>query len=166
MTLFTDSEFMSLHRQIENATGLPSRAYVDAAWFDAEQERIFGRRWVAVCFLHQMAAPGTVRPVVVAGRPVLLVTDAAAKVQAFHNVCAYDACEVASEPATGVERLVGAYHGWQWDLTGRLVATPYFDGTPEPSVDHLSTRGDLVPIAVATWLDLVFVCLADRKSVV
>ena len=160
MALFTDSEFTSLHRPIEHATALPNRAYLDTAWYHEEQERIFGRRWVAVCFRHQVATPGTVRPVTVAGRPVVLVTDAAGEVRAFHNVCAYDGCEVASEPATGVERLAGAYHGWQWDLEGRLVATPYFDGTPEPPVGHLSTRGDLVPVAVASWLDLVFVCLA------
>jgi choline monooxygenase len=160
MTLFTDSEFTSLHRPIEHATALPNRAYVDTAWYHEEQERIFSRRWVAVCFRHQVANPGTVRPVTVAGRPVVLVTDAAAEVRAFHNVCAYDGCEVASEPATDVERLVGPYHGWQWDLEGHLVATPYFDGTPDPPVGHLSARGDLVPVAVATWLDLVFVCLA------
>jgi choline monooxygenase len=142
------------------ASGLPNRAYIDPSWYGTEQEAIFAQRWVAVCFRHQVASPGDVLPITVAGRSVVVVCDEGASVRAFHNVCAYDACEVVTGPAQGVERLVGAYHGWQWDLSGRLLATPYFDGTADPSVSELSLRGDLVDVAVATWLDLVFVCLA------
>ena len=48
------------------------------------------------------------------------------------------------------------YHGWTYTLEGALFGTPQFAGV----CDFEPAQNGLVPIAVATWEDWVFVRLA------
>ena len=55
------------------ARGLPAAAYTSEAVFALENERIFTESWVFTGLAHELAQPGDVVPVTVAGKPVLLV---------------------------------------------------------------------------------------------
>jgi choline monooxygenase len=58
-------------------------------------------------------------------------------------------------PCGKVDRLRCPYHGWTYDLAGRLRGVPEFEGVRE--FDREATG--LVPLAVATWESFVFVHL-------
>jgi choline monooxygenase len=58
-------------------------------------------------------------------------------------------------PCGKVDRLRCPYHGWTYDLAGRLRGVPEFDGV----ADFDRGQAGLVPLAVATWEGLVFVHL-------
>jgi Rieske 2Fe-2S family protein len=49
------------------------------------------------------------------------------------------------------------YHGWTYDLKGRLVRTPFVSITP----DFKKEEQGLFEVAVKEWNGFVFVCLAD-----
>jgi choline monooxygenase len=58
-----------------------------------------------------------------------------------------------SEPCGQVSRLRCRYHGWTYDLTGRLRGTPEFEGV----ADFCKEEHGLVPLTVASWGPFVWV---------
>lgn len=153
-----------LDKPLDEARGLPNAFYTDPELFALEQERIFRRSWVASCFVHDLT-PGTALPTVVAGQPVVLVADESGVIRAFHNVSSFDGCEVVLHRSSDLDAIVGPYHGWRWSLRGDLLAAPYLHGRPDSTEEEIKALdGDLTPIAVATWHDLVFVNLSPDPA--
>jgi nitrite reductase/ring-hydroxylating ferredoxin subunit len=100
-------------------------------------------------------------PLEIFGYPVCLVRGQDEEVRVFHNVGAHDACPVVLERQLGATEVVGPYHGWRYDLTGRFIAAPYWDGTHDPDVASLRERGgDLKEIRSQQWQDIVFMDLS------
>ena len=142
---------------LARAHTIPSSWYRDPRIADAERSSIFRKSWQLVARAHQLATPGSFVTALVAGEPVLLVRDAAGVLRAFFNVCRHRAACVVTEPVGTASRLRCRYHGWTYDLTGRLRGTPEFEDVDEFRRD----QNGLVPVAVDTWGPLVFVNLAD-----
>lgn len=159
-TYLTEHELAALRRPTAQASGLPHRCYTDPDLFELELERVFRRTWVGAALSCRVPGPGDALPVEVGGLPLVLVRDHDGALRAFHNACAYDACLVVLAPSRSLDRLRGPYHGFEWDLRGRLVRTPYFDGTPDPPPSALPSPADLVEVACGEWSGLVFVCVS------
>ena len=143
------------------ARGLPAAAYTSEAVFQLENERIFADSWVFAGLAHELARPGDVVPVTVAGRPVLLVRDAGLEVRAFHNVCRHRCLKLVDEPCNVGPAIQCPYHSWTYRLDGALHITPYFGGRDPRAVPAGFDRAEhgLVPVRVATWHDWIFVNL-------
>ena len=144
------------------ARGLPAAAYTSEAVFQLENERIFADSWVFAGLAHELARPGDVVPVTVAGRPVLLVRDADLEVRAFHNVCRHRCLKLVDEPCNVGPAIQCPYHSWTYRLDGALHIAPYFGGRDPRAVPAGFDRAQhgLVPARVATWHDWVFVNLS------
>lgn len=103
-------------------------------------------------------------PVTVADLPLLLVRSGPGEVRVFHNVCLHRGCPLIREPVRRQKRLTYLYHGWAYDLGGRLRARPYFlEGGRHDIVDRKSGLG-LEPVRSAQWSDLVFVNLDGKAT--
>ena len=96
--------------------------------------------------------PGRYFTAEVAGEPLLVVRDEEDILRTFFN---HRAARVAPEVAGSATRFRCGYHGWTYDLAGRLRGTPEFDGV----ADFCREDNGLVPVAVATWGPLVWVHL-------
>ena len=92
--------------------GLPAAAYTSEAFFALETERIFADSWIFAGLGHELARPGDVVPVTVAGKPVLLVRDANGEVRAFHNVCRHRCLMLVEEPCNVGPAIQCPYHTW------------------------------------------------------
>jgi choline monooxygenase len=138
---------------LERAHTIPSAWYFDGEIYAAECRRVFGDTWQAVGRAEQAAAPGSFLTADIAGEPVVVVRDEHGVLRAFHNVCRHRAAQVMNEPCGKASRLRCRYHGWTYDLAGRLRGTPEFDGV----LDFDKQANGLVPLAVAGWGPLVFV---------
>ncbi|HET7778647.1 MAG TPA: Rieske 2Fe-2S domain-containing protein, partial [Rudaea sp.] len=66
---------------------LPRDAYVSAAIFAAERERIFAREWVLVGREESVPATGDYLDVDVLGESILVVRGGDGALRAFFNVC-------------------------------------------------------------------------------
>ena len=144
---------------IEQASGLPNRAYTDPAWFTLERERIFGRSWVFVCAEAELDTPGTQRPAEVAGAPVLVVRSED-RIRAHHNVCRHRGALLLDRPCRR-STITCPYHQWTYGLGGDLRSRPHFDG-PGVNSRFDGDAGpdlDLVPVRCETWNGCVFVTL-------
>ena len=143
------------------ARGLPAAAYTSEAFFALENERIFSDTWVFAGLAHELARPGDVVPVTVAGKAVLLVRDADSQVRAFHNVCRHRCLKLVDEPGNVGPTIQCPYHSWTYKLDGALHLAPYFGGHDPRAEPEGFDRADhgLVPVRVATWHDWIFVNL-------
>ena len=143
------------------ARGLPAAAYTSEAFFALENERIFSESWVFAGFAHELDQAGDVRPVTVAGQPVLLVRDAQRRIRAFHNVCRHRCLKLVDTPDNVGRAIRCPYHSWTYGLDGALHVAPYFGGREPRAVPAGFDRRQhgLIPVRSATWHDWVFVDL-------
>ena len=153
-------ELQSIGAPIEQALTLPARAFTSRAFFDLEVERIFHRRWMALAFEGTLPRPGDMRAIELFGRPLVLVRGDDGTLRAFHNICPYDGCLAVREEQRGAAEIEVYYHGWRYDLRGRLLAAPYWGGRPAGDPSGLEgRRADLVEIRSECRLGLLFVDL-------
>ncbi len=159
--LLSDEDRAAIRAPIENARTFPQHAYWSPSFFELEVDRVFSRNWVAVGIASSLPQPGDVLPVEIFGIPICLVRGADKRLRVFHNIGVHDACTVVLERQNSVTEIVGPYHGWRYDLQGRLIAAPYWDGTPDPDVISLRESGaDLQEIRSGIWQDIVFMDLS------
>ena len=161
----TREELASIRAPIERALTLPARSFTSPSFFALEVERIFNRRWMALAFEWTLPEPGDMRPVELFGQPLALVRGDDRVLRAFHNVCPYDGCLAVHSEQRGAREIEVYYHGWRYDLRGRLLAAPYWDGTPEGDPACLGGRdADLVEIRSKCRLGLLFVDLGGQAG--
>ena len=142
------------------AHGLPAFAYTSTAFWQRENQTLFPNSWVFVGFAHEIANPGDVQPITVAGSPILLLRNQDGDIRAFHNVCRHRCLQLVDKP-TNVGRIIRCpYHTWSYDLNGSLRATPHFGGVKMHDAEGFDrTENGLVPVRVAHWYDWIFVNL-------
>ncbi|MBI3709573.1 MAG: aromatic ring-hydroxylating dioxygenase subunit alpha [Proteobacteria bacterium] len=151
-------EIERLNRPTAEARGLPGRVYCSEEFFELERRKLFPRRWTAAAFASDIAKPGQVLPVAVAGWELLFVRTSSGKVNCFHNVCRHRGMKLASEARTLPANLSCPWHGWTYDLDGHLVATPNIGGTRVNQAEGFDCRGlDLKPVRCEEWLNFLFV---------
>jgi choline monooxygenase len=132
---------------LERAHTIPSSWYFDPAIYEAERQTIFTDTWQAVGRGDQLTEPGSFFTANVAGEPIVVVRDQDGVVRALANVCRHRAAQVITEAEGKATRLRCRYHGWTYDLAGRLRGTPEFDGV----ADFCREEQGLPGRAVDTW---------------
>lgn len=163
--ILDEKTIAKLDLPLENARGLPSKAYTSDAFFELEKERLFRGGWMSVAFSHDISNTGDALPLTVAGVEILIVRDSEANVRAFHNVCRHRASTVLQEPAKGLKALVCPYHCWAYELDGRLNGAPMWDGAGHGKIGSLDARDNaLASVRCGEWQDIVFVNVAGDAS--
>jgi choline monooxygenase len=146
-----------LELPIAEARALPAKAYTCSDFFQLESARLFRGGWLGVAFSHDIPNPGDAMPLSVAGVEALVVRDAQRNVRAFHNVCRHRASTVLGAPAKGLKIFRCPYHCWSYDLDGRLVSAPMWEGPSGGKRGSLDAdENALVPIKCGEWQDIVF----------
>ncbi len=145
---------------LKDAHTIPAPWYVDAEIERLEQMHVFGGNWQAIARTEQFMQPGDYVTGDVAGEPIFAVRGADGKLRAFFNVCRHHAAAVATAPCGHAQSFRCPYHGWNYGLDGTLKGMPEFAGVC--NFDQ-STNG-LVPVAIDTWENFVFVSLAANPE--
>lgn len=136
------------------ATTIPASWYIDPAMLPIEHERIFGRTWQIVGRLDQLQRPGDFFTCSVVDEPLVVTRATDGTIHALYNVCRHRAGRVARGVGNR-KTLQCLYHGWTYELDGRLRNTPEFEGVQ----CFEKARNGLVPVRVDTWGPFVFVNL-------
>jgi choline monooxygenase len=138
---------------LEQARTIPAAWYHDPELEALERRAVFGDTWQAAGRAELVAESGNYLTCDIAGEPVLVVRDGEGVLRAFSNVCRHRAAPVMTEPCGKASRLRCRYHGWTYDLAGRLRGTPEFDGV----ADFCREEQGLPPLALASWGPYVWV---------
>ena len=126
--MLTADEARALDRPSGEAIGLPARAYTCEDFARAERERLFARTWTCAGYAHEVPSPGDVAVREVAGAPLLFARNREGRIRCFHNVCTHRGSLLVPAAASGRQALRCRYHGWTFDLDGRLVLAPHWGG--------------------------------------
>jgi choline monooxygenase len=140
---------------LERAWTIPGAWYTDPRIEALERRTVWSRTWQVVGRATQVAEPGQFVTATVGGEPIVVVRGADGVLRGFFNVCRHHAAAVMTAPCGKVDRLRCPYHGWTYDLAGRLRGVPEIDGVAGFDRD----ASGLVPISVAIWESFVLVHL-------
>jgi phenylpropionate dioxygenase-like ring-hydroxylating dioxygenase large terminal subunit len=133
----------------------PFAWYTDQGLLDLEHRTVFSRAWHFVGRAEQMREPGQYITAEVAGEAILIVRGNDSVLRGFFNVCRHHAAAVMTSPEGKTENLRCPYHGWTYDLEGRLIVTPEFAGV----ANFDRGANGLVPVQTSEWQGWVFVKL-------
>jgi choline monooxygenase len=149
-----------LDKPVADGSTLPNLAYTCPDFYRLEQRTVFRDNWVFAGFAHDFKLGGDMRPVEVAGQPVVLVLCDDRVIRAFHNVCQHRGAQLVNE-CRNSRKFLCPNHAWSYSLRGKLIARPHFHGGERHDVNRDSChRADLVEIRCVTWHDWVFVNLS------
>lgn len=140
---------------LATARTIPNTWYTSAEIAVRERATVFGSTWQMVGRAEQVENPESFLTANVAGEPIIVVRGEDDILRGFFNVCRHKAAPILNEPCGTATKLRCRYHGWTYDLTGKLRGTPEFDGVE----DFRKEDNGLVPIAVAVWGPFVWVHL-------
>ena len=124
-----------------------------------ERERIFFPEWVCLGHAGEIPNPGDYLATEIADEPLLMVRGEDAEIRVLSNVCRHRGMRLREVP--GCEsRLICPYHGWTYDLRGRLVGAPYMQSAEGFRLDEHC----LPEFAIEIWQGFVFVNLDCNAS--
>jgi choline monooxygenase len=130
----------------------PARWYSDPEIYAFENEHIFTRSWQYAGPLEKLQRAGDHIVCHVGQVPIIVTRDSAGELRGFINVCRHRAYPVAvCDGNRGT--LQCQYHGWTYNLDGRLRKAPRSEREP----DFQKSEFSLLPVAVDTWNAFVFV---------
>lgn len=135
--------------------------YSDPALFELELDRIFGRAWLLLGHSSQVARPGDWFTTRMGRLPVIVSRDASGSVRVLINRCTHRGALVCHEASGHSRHFVCPYHGWGFELDGRLTGVPVPQGygaEPQRSFAELGLRA--VP-RVDLYRGFIFASLAS-----
>lgn len=123
------SDFMPT-ADLATAKTMPARWYTDPAFLGAEKEKIFWKTWQPVCNASLLMRVGDYVSVDLVGEPLVITRTKAGELKAFSNVCRHRGAQVARGKGNR-KSLQCHYHGWTYDLDGKLINAPEFEGVKD-----------------------------------
>ena len=140
---------------LEKASTIPAPWYFDARIARLESERVFAHSWQVAGRVDQVREKGQFFTAQLGGEPIVVARGEDGILRAFYNVCRHHAAAVVTEAQGCAKQFRCPYHGWTYGNDGALKGMVEFDGV----CDFERAKNGLVPIAMDTWENFVFVNL-------
>ena len=140
----------------EMAPGIVRRPvddYLDPVRFAEEQGALFRDHPVVVGHAAQLPKAGSFFTHDHSGLPLVVTRDAVGELRAFANVCLHRGARLCTQADGEARRLTCPFHGWTYDLAGRLRGVPQAEGFAGLDFDD----HNLAPVPVAERYGLIFV---------
>jgi len=140
---------------IDLSRGLVSRKiFSDAAIYDREQERIFGKCWLFLAHASTLSQPGDFVTSYMGEDPVVVCRDPRGQLRAFLNSCRHRGNTVCVLERGRTMAFTCGYHGWSYSTEGKLINVPFHaeayygdldrDALGLVEVPRLEVRGGLI----------------------
>lgn len=153
-TIMTLIDTLQIDSDIACAWSLPAPFYSDATIFPVEKEKVFRHTWQVVGHRDQVAKPGDYFTTELIDEPLLIARGMNGELRGFYNVCRHRAGPPAE--GCGSRKLFRcAYHGWTYDLEGKLISAPEFENVQQFDPQYFT----LTAVRVEEWFNLIFVNL-------
>ena len=137
---------------------LDRRIFSDHDIYKQELERIFARAWNFICHESQLPESGSFFMSYIGEDQVIAVRDRTGKINVLLNSCSHRGNSVCRAEQGRTNSFVCSYHGWNYDLDGRLIAMPNQDTFYRNDIDK--TKWGLGKAAqVASYRGFVFATL-------
>src|SRR5688572_29769503 len=137
----------------------PLANYRSKQRLEAEMDRVLRRSYAAFCPSAALPQSGSFVARDSAGMPIVAVRGQDGTVRAFQNVCRHRGMRVVADSGCA-NAFVCPYHGWTYELDGRLRHIPHPEGFPGLDKQHHG----LAPLGVVERHGLVFVAQAPAVA--
>ena len=136
---------------------LDRRVFSDTEIYQQELRRIFGRAWNFVCHESQLKQAGDFFMNYIGEDQVIAVRDRTGRINVLLNSCMHRGNTVCRAEQGHVNSFMCSYHGWNYDLDGRLIAIPSQDAFYGADFDK--SKWGLGKALVASYRGFVFATL-------
>ena len=134
-----------------------ARTYTDPARFQREVEAVFFKTWLPACPSTDVAAARNYVVFEQLGQSIVIARDDAGGLVAWHNVCQHRGTRiVAASGHCEKGRFTCPWHGFQYDLAGKVRFTPMKAAFDEALLDDLRAP----PVRVAEYAGFAWFCLS------
>lgn len=111
----------------DDAVALPPHAYTDPTLLTLEEDRIFAAEWQCAGRADEIPSAGDFLTYSIGPQPVFCIRTPDGSIRSFANVCRHRMMRLL-EGRGQARRIACPYHGWTYDLTGKLVSAPHMNG--------------------------------------
>ena len=117
---------------VDAQAGLLDRAvFTDEQIYRQEQRRIFAASWLFLAHTDQFHKPGDFFTTYMGEDPVIVTMDKNHRIRAYLNSCRHRGARVCRADLGATRNFTCTYHGWSYDLEGKLVSVPNRGGYPD-----------------------------------
>ena len=148
--------FADVRRPVAEASHAPGTLYASPDVYRLEVERMFRRDWLLIGREEELPEPGDYRTLRIADEPIIVARGRDGALRAFYNMCVHRGVQVV-DGCGQAKTFSCPYHGWTYDLEGRLLGAGYM----KDSVGFEASRERLRPLRLETWRRNVFVSFDD-----
>jgi len=134
---------------------LDQRFYTDPEIYQLELDRIVTRNWILAGHASQIPDAGDYLVFSLTNESAIIVRGKDGRVRAFANICRHRGSLVCLENSGNKRKFECPYHGWTYDLDGKLIAARSMQGS------FNKDEYGLHPVSLKLLGGLVFVCFCD-----
>lgn len=137
--------------------------YTSEEFYQLEKETIWKHSWLLAGREQDIREPGEyfVTNLDFLDMSLITIRGADRKIRTFHNVCKHRGASICQQSRGSVKALVCPFHGWVYDLTGRLRDVPFRDHFADLPIDTLT----LSEVPTDTWGGFIFFNLDPEPEV-
>lgn len=144
-------EFMGDH-------DIPYANYTSKEFLQTEFDKLWPRVWQMACREEHIPEPGDYHVYDIGTLSAIVVRNKDGAVKAFRNACMHRGTALRDPETSGFcQSFKCPFHGWEYDLDGKLIDLPEDWDFPHVSADSHSLR----PVRVGTWGGFVFINFDD-----
>ena len=135
---------------------LDQRFYSDPDVYELELERIIYRNWILAGHVSELPEPGDFKVLNVAGESAIIVRGSDGELKGFANVCRHRGSLVCLDDHGHADKFSCPYHGWIYDIDGRLFAARNMPDDFDKAAHGLNR------VSVGEIHGLMFVCFTEK----
>jgi len=128
--IFLHANMTAEGRRIPNLPRISRQRYVSPEYFQAEIDHVFRKSWLLLGHICEYEKKGSYQLFDLPFGPVILMRGEGSEMRAFLNSCPHRGATVLKE-ASGCARVMSCqYHGWTYNLEGRLIGIANAEAFP------------------------------------
>jgi len=145
----------SLIANQEPGRALDQRFYTDPEIYHLELNRIVTRNWILAGHTSQIPNVGDYLTFKLANESAIIVRSRDGGIKAFANVCRHRGSLICLENHGNKRKFQCPYHGWTYDLNGKLIAAHSM------AMEFNKEKHSLHPVSLEILGNFLFVCFCD-----
>jgi len=136
---------------------IDARRYYDREFHELEIEKVWSRTWQFAAWIHDLPRAGDIAVYRNAGKSVLIARMDDGTIKAYLNACLHRGRELCTRDLQHQSALRCPYHGFTWDLRGKLKSVPN-----SWDFGHIETAQlNLPEVRCEEWNGFIFINLDD-----
>ncbi|MDX2424686.1 MAG: aromatic ring-hydroxylating dioxygenase subunit alpha [Cycloclasticus sp.] len=136
---------------------IPADHYSSQEFFELEKEHIFKKTWLLAARESDVAKPGDYVTFFIDAleTSIIITRGQDQQLRAFYNACTHRGAYLLNKPCGHTKFMTCGFHGWVFNLEGKLVNVPSEELFADFDKDKLPLRS----ISIDTWGGFVFINL-------